>query len=48
MVNRSYARSDRISEQIKRELAELIQSELKDPAVGMLTITEVQVTPDLL
>ncbi len=44
--NKSFSRKDRVSEQIRRELAELIRSELKDPRVGMISITDVQVTPD--
>ena len=36
----------RVADQIQRDLSELISSELKDPRVGMITITEVQVTPD--
>lgn len=44
--NKSFSRKDRVNEQIRRELAELIRSELKDPRVGMVSITEVEVTPD--
>lgn len=41
-------RSNRISEEIKRELANIIRTELKDPRVqGLLSITSVQVTGDL-
>jgi ribosome-binding factor A len=36
----------RVADQIQRDLAELIAYELKDPRVGMITLTEVQVTPD--
>ena len=36
----------RVADQIQRDLAELIAFELKDPRVGMVTLTEVQVTPD--
>jgi len=36
----------RVADQIQRDLAELIAYEMKDPRVGMITITEVQVTPD--
>lgn len=39
-------RSLRVADQIQRDLAEIIAYELKDPRVSMLTITEVQVTPD--
>jgi len=38
-------RSFRIGDQIQRDLAELIR-ELKDPRLGMVTLQDVQVTPD--
>ncbi|HEX8955869.1 MAG TPA: 30S ribosome-binding factor RbfA [Burkholderiaceae bacterium] len=40
------ARGLRVQDQIQRDLSEIIAFELKDPRVGMITITEVQVTPD--
>lgn len=40
-------RTGRVSEQIKKELSLLIQSELKDPRVGFVTVTGVEVTNDL-
>lgn len=39
-------RGVRVADQIQRDLAEIIAYDLKDPRVGMITITEVQVTPD--
>ncbi len=39
-------RGQRVADQIQRDLAEIISTELKDPRVGMVTITEVQLTPD--
>jgi ribosome-binding factor A len=36
----------RVADQIQRDLSEIITFELKDPRVGMITLTEVQVTPD--
>ncbi len=45
-VNKGFSRKDRVSEQIRRELAELIRTELKDPRVGMVSITDVEVTSD--
>jgi ribosome-binding factor A len=44
--NKGFSRRDRVSEQIRRELAEVIRSELKDPRVGMISLTEVEVSPD--
>jgi ribosome-binding factor A len=38
-------RSFRVADQIQRDLAELVR-ELKDPRVGMLTISGVEVSPD--
>lgn len=43
---KDYPRSRRIAEQIQRELSEIIRLELKDPRVGMVTLTDVDVTPD--
>jgi ribosome-binding factor A len=37
----------RLNEQLKRELTQLLQFEVKDPRVGAITITDVEVTPDL-
>ena len=45
-ANKSFSRKDRVAEQIRRELAELIRGELKDPRVGMISITDVEVTAD--
>lgn len=36
----------RVADQIQRDLSAIIFSELKDPRIGMITLTEVQVTPD--
>ena len=49
MVKRKHAIPDRvlrIADQIQRDLSDIIFSELKDPDVGMVTITEVKLTPD--
>lgn len=43
---KDYPRSRRIAEQIQRELSEVIRLELKDPRVGMVTITDVEVSQD--
>ena len=37
----------RVADQIQRELSGLLRTELKDPRVGMITLTEVEVSPDL-
>lgn len=43
---KEFSRSSRVVEQIKRELAELIRLELKDPRVKFVTINDVEITPD--
>ena len=45
-MKRDFNRSDRVADQIQRELASLIQFELKDPGVGMVTITAVEVSKE--
>jgi ribosome-binding factor A len=37
----------RVADQIQRELSDILRSELKDPRVGMITLTGVEVSPDL-
>ncbi len=43
---KEYSRSQRVVEQIRRELAEMIRLEVKDPRVGFITISDVEITPD--
>ncbi|NMO96203.1 30S ribosome-binding factor RbfA [Paenibacillus lemnae] len=40
-------RTGRVGEQIKKELSQLIQTEMKDPRIGFITVTGVDVTSDL-
>ncbi|MDP4547351.1 MAG: 30S ribosome-binding factor RbfA [Marinobacter sp.] len=44
---RDYSRIDRIGDQMQRELAQIIQREVKDPRVGMITVNDVKVSRDL-
>jgi ribosome-binding factor A len=44
---REFRRSDRVSGQLRRELAQLIQREIKDPEVGLISVSDVEVTRDL-
>lgn len=46
-MKRGQGRPQRLGDLIQREVAELIRLELRDPRVGMLTITSVDVSPDL-
>ena len=43
----NYSRTQRIGDQIQRELAGLLQLEMKDPRLGMVTVSAVDVTRDL-
>ncbi|HWQ39395.1 MAG TPA: 30S ribosome-binding factor RbfA [Burkholderiales bacterium] len=45
MANQS-ARRGRIADQLQRDLAELIRTEINDPRIGMLTITGVELSRD--
>lgn len=40
-------RSERVADLIRRELAGLLEREVKDPRVGFVTVTGVELTPDL-
>jgi ribosome-binding factor A len=42
-----FSRTSRIGEVIMRELAQMIQQELSDPRVGMVTVSHVDITSDL-
>jgi len=44
---REFKRTDRVAEQLQRELAQIIQMEVKDPRVGMVTVSAVEVSRDL-
>jgi len=40
-------RTERIGEQIRAELAQLLREEVTDPRIGIVTLTRVDVAPDL-
>lgn len=44
---KDFKRSERVSGQLRRELAQLIQMEIKDPAVGLISVSDVEVSRDL-
>ncbi len=44
---REFSRTSRIGEVMQRELAQLIQQELADPRVSLVTVSHVDVTADL-
>ena len=46
-MKKTSQRAQRVGDQIQRELADLLRLHVKDPRIGMVTITAVEVSPDL-
>ena len=46
-MKKGQGRPQRLGDLIQRDLSELIRLELRDPRVGMITITSVDVSPDM-
>ena len=44
---KEYSRASRVSQQVQKELARILQQEVKDPRIGMVTISGVDITRDL-
>lgn len=44
---REYARTDRVGQQIQKEIAVILMREIKDPRLSMTTVSAVEVTRDL-
>lgn len=44
---REFKRSERVSGQMRRALSQLVQAEVKDPQLGFVSISDVEVTRDL-
>ena len=47
MPPRDFKRHERVAGQMRRDLAKLIQQEIKDPEVGFVSLSDVEVTRDL-
>lgn len=43
----SNMRAERVGEQMKQEIMDIVNNKVKDPSVGFLTITDVELTNDL-
>ena len=43
----SNMRAERVGEQMKKEVMDIINNKVKDPRVGFITITDVELTNDL-
>lgn len=46
-IHREFERVDRLSQLLHREIASMLQSEVKDPRMAFVTVSDVQVTRDL-
>ena len=44
---REVKRSDRVAQEIQKEIAVILQREVKDPRIGMVTVSDVEVSSDL-
>ena len=40
-------RTERVAEQIREEVSQILATEVADPRIGLVTVTRVKVTPDL-
>ena len=47
MPSKSFPRSRRVGQQLQRALSEIMRRELRDPRLGMVTLTEVRMSSDL-
>ena len=47
MSKPTFKRSDRVSDQMKREIADILMRKIKDPRIGFVTVTDVEVANDL-
>ena len=44
---REFKRSDRVAQEIQKEIAVILQREVKDPRIGLVTVSDVEVSSDL-
>ncbi|TNH22747.1 30S ribosome-binding factor RbfA, partial [Testudinibacter sp. TR-2022] len=45
---REFSRSQRVAQEIKKEIAIILQREVKDPRIGMVTVSDVELSRDLV
>ena len=46
-MSREFKRSNRVAQELKKEVAVILQREVKDPRIGMVTVSDVEVSRDL-
>lgn len=44
---KSFSRKDRVSHELQKEIAMILQREIKDPRLGMVTVADVDISRDL-
>ncbi|MFD0965518.1 30S ribosome-binding factor RbfA [Seminibacterium arietis] len=44
---REFKRADRVAQELQKEIAIILQREVKDPRIGMVTVSDVEVSKDL-
>lgn len=47
MAKPTYKRATRVADQIRMEIADILMRKTKDPRIGVVTVTDVEVTDDL-
>jgi ribosome-binding factor A len=47
MSKPTYKRTERVSDQMKVEIAEILMRKIKDPRIGFVTVTDVELSDDL-
>src|SRR5512144_1722863 len=47
MSKPTFKRSERVSDQMKHEIADILMRKIKDPRIGFVTVTDVTVSDDL-
>ena len=47
MTKSTYSRADRVADQIRMEVADILMRKIKDPRVRSVTVTDVELTKDL-
>jgi ribosome-binding factor A len=40
-------RAERVAEQLREEVSQIVSTEIADPGVGLVTVTRVKISPDL-
>ncbi len=44
---REFSRADRVAQELQKEIAIILQREVKDPRIGMVTVPDVEISRDL-